>query len=332
MGGANEGRTVLQVGDVAGVAASLSRGLREHSAWHVCNVDLPQPSGDGKLQHLIDLPSRGLRARHLVRVAAKERSPDLVHVHWARFAPFIQSSKTPLVFHAHGSDVRGRAGTVSGRLVRRALARADAVLVSTPDLLADVDEGALYLPNPIDTAHFRPLDLASSNADGRPTVLLFARLIDTKGARTLLAAADQIKRARPDLRLVAFDGGTYDAEAASLGLELLPRQTRAELAALLGGVDVVIGQQHLGSLGLSELEAMSTGKPVLAFLEPGLYKSQVPVISTSGPEQVACECLRLLDDHAAASALGERAREYVVAHHDTSVVAGQLVSLYEGLL
>ena len=329
---ASETRTVLQVGDVAGVAASLSRGLREHSTWRTCDIDVPQPSGDGKVKHLADLPSRGLRTRRLVRVAADGCSPDLIHVHWARFAPFIRKTSTPLVFHAHGSDVRGRAASMSGRLVRGALARADAVLVSTPDLLGDVGAAARYLPNPIDTERFRPTDVASKGGDTRPTVLLFAQLIEAKGARTLLAAALQIRQALPDVRLVAFEGGTYDREAERSGLELLARQRPDDLAAILGGVDVVIGQQFLGALGLSELEAMSAGAPVLAFLEPGLYEGEVPVISTAGPEQIASECLRLLEDRAAAASLGERARQFVVEKHAIPVVVDQLVSIYEELL
>ena len=326
-------RSVLQVGDVAGVAATLAHGLRQYTAWSVDEVALPPPMANGKFSKALEIPRRGLEARHLVRAAVKSHDPSVLHVHWARYAPFIATHPCPTIVHAHGSDVRGRAGSVSGRVVLRALGRARAVLVSTPDLLEDVGSNATYLPNPIDTNVFAPAATAkAAPTNDRPTVFLFSQLIDVKGAKTLLAAARLMKASSPDLRIIALSGGTYDNEARDCGIEMLPRQTRVQLAALLAGVDVVVGQLILGSLGLSELEAMACAKPVVAYVREGLYARDVPVSSARTAEQVAHECARLIADAAHARTLGERAREYVLEKHDTEVVVAQLASIYEGLL
>lgn len=324
-------REVLQVGDVAGVATTLTEGLREHTRWHVQAIDLSQPSGGGRIRRSLEMPSRGIRARRTVRSAVRQHRPDVVHVHWARFAPFIGSTGRPTVIHAHGSDVRGRSASIPGRIVQRSLDRADAVLVSTPDLIEDVGARARYLPNPVDTRCFAP-SVQSLRRDDRPTVLLFSRLIDVKGARSLLDSARLIFARVPGVRVVGLRGGTYDAEASTLGVEMISRQTKIELTQLLASVDVVVGQLRLGSLGLSELESMSCGKPVVAFVRPGLYPAHIPIISASTAEQVAHECSRLLADEPAAGLLGRQARSYVIEHHDTAVVVQQLIDIYEELL
>jgi glycosyltransferase involved in cell wall biosynthesis len=322
---------VLQVGDVAGVAMTLTNGLRQHTKWSVRVVDLPQTSGGGRIHRALEIPGRGIGARRAVRSAVAQRQPDIVHVHWARFAPFVGTTGCPKLIHAHGSDVRGLSRSIGGRIVERALARADAVLVSTPDLIEELEIDCRYLPNPVDTSCFAPA-ADVPRADGRGTVLLFSQLIDIKGAPTLLASARSILASREDVRVLAISGGTYDAEAAKLGVQLVPRRTRTQLAELLAQVDVVVGQLRIGSLGLSELESMSCAKPVVTFLRPGLYPSDVPVISAPNAEDVAGECLRLLADQQASAMLGSQARSYIMRNHDEGVISRQLACIYEGLM
>jgi len=328
---ASEHREVLQVGDIAGVASTLTSGLREHTNWSVRQVELPQTTGGGRIRRALEIPSRGLGARRATRSAVAQHPPDILHIHWARFAPFVGSTGCRTVIHAHGSDVRGSSHSIGGRIVTRALGRADTVLVSTPDLIEEIDVECRYLPNPVDTRCFAPnADIA--RRDGGATVLLFSQLVNIKGAAMLLASARSILASSKDIRVMALPGGTYDAEAAELGVQLLPRRSRSQLAELLAEVDVVVGQLRIGSLGLSELESMSCAKPVVTFLRPGLYSSEVPVVSASSAEQVADECLRMLADEQASRLLGARARSYIMQHHEEGVVARQLACIYEELL
>ena len=322
---------MLQVGDIAGVATALTDGLREQTKWSVRQLGLPQTSGGGRFHRALEVPGRGIGVRRAIRSAVAQHHPEIVHVHWARFAPFVGATGCRTVIHAHGSDVRGRSHTIGGRIVKHALARANAVLVSTPDLVDEVEVDCRYLPNPVDTRCFAP-NTDVVRADGASTVLLFSQLIDIKGADTLLASARFILASSENVRVIALSGGTYDAEAADLGVHMVPRRTKVQLAELLAQVDVVVGQLRIGSLGLSELESMSCAKPVVTFLRPGLYPADVPVISASSAEQVADECLHLLADEQASATLGSQARSYVVEQHEQGVVARQLASIYDGLL
>lgn len=75
----------------------------------------------------------------------QELDCDLVHAHYCRSVAYASYlSGKPYVVHCHGSDVRN--GTSFWQ--RRAIKKAKAVLVATPDLL-DVLPDATYLPTPV---------------------------------------------------------------------------------------------------------------------------------------------------------------------------------------
>jgi glycosyltransferase involved in cell wall biosynthesis len=79
---------------------------------------------------------------------------DVIHIHYHdRVIRNIRKHypTKPLIIHYHGTDIRG---IWKGR--QRFWGQADAVLVSTPNLLEGAPYGATYLPNPIDTDIFYP--------------------------------------------------------------------------------------------------------------------------------------------------------------------------------
>jgi hypothetical protein len=123
-------------------------------------------------------------------------SADILHIHSRsdmvlKFRKEFGRSKK-IVLHYHGTDIRGIKkqklphrsklsdlavrGIFTYRRVRDALLikkrihskaqdLADAVIVSTPDLLS-LASSAIYLPNPIDTDHFTPDKISSPRPEG----------------------------------------------------------------------------------------------------------------------------------------------------------------------
>jgi len=86
----------------------------------------------------------------------KAREFDLIHVHYHDvFIPFLKLlyPNKPVVLHYHGSDIRGRWGER-----RRFWSKADAIIVSTADLLRGAPDNAQHIPNPVDTDLFFPTD------------------------------------------------------------------------------------------------------------------------------------------------------------------------------
>lgn len=83
----------------------------------------------------------------------KSRNYDLIHVHYLyKLIPLLRKffPKKKIILHYHGSDCRYT--PLAKR--KKAEKMADVVLLSTPDLKEFVPEG-LYVPNPIDTEHFK---------------------------------------------------------------------------------------------------------------------------------------------------------------------------------
>lgn len=317
---------VLQVGDIGGVGARLSSALEAASLATVVRLDPPMwMAGARSPWKQAALPFRAGALAWKTARATRRHRPQLVHLHWARYAPFMPRS-VPVVVHAHGSDLRGRHPAGRGGLVGRALRRASAVIVSTPDLLGEIDIAVRYLPNPIDTTTFSP---RAQGAD-RGRLFVFARFSAVKGADALIAIAERVRETAGDrVTITGFAGGTEDQRARAAGVQLLPPATSATgVAATLHDHDVVVGQQAIGSLGLSELEAMACGLPVVVRIRRDFYAEEVPVVDSASVDTAVATCLELLGDAARRRTLGQAARTYVETHHATDVVAVQLAQLY----
>jgi hypothetical protein len=92
----------------------------------------------------------------------KSRNFDILHVHCIyKLVPILRRfyPKKKIVLHYHGSDCR----MTSPKKRLKAEQMSDCVLLSTPDLKKYVPEGQ-YVPNPIDTEHFKHATPKSTKA------------------------------------------------------------------------------------------------------------------------------------------------------------------------
>ncbi len=329
-------RLVVQVGDIARVAEVLSVAMQRHTDWAVANLDVSKLGlGRSSLAAALTKPIRVADMATRVSRSARVRRPDVIHAHWALYASSIVARRIPLVVHAHGSDVRGwKAGWNTGleaRVVRRTFGKAAAVIVSTPDLLADVPPGARYVPNPIDCDFWTPGSPAERE-NRNPTVMLHARLTRVKGAADLLYIARSLKSERPGLRIVALGGTDLDQSAVDTGVDVLPLGTGVDVREALRCADVVIGQQLLRTVGLSELEALACGKPVVMPLDVSLYGDDLPIADAGDADGVVASCLELLDDPSRRRDLGLAGRDYVAAVHGLERFASLIAAVYEDII
>lgn len=324
---------ILMVGDVAGVAARLGRLIDHEEGWEAILV--AAPGYGARAPRVIKAMLMPLRASHIaIRTwrACRLHRPDLVHLHWARLAPFIPHGSTPLVVHAHGTDVRpGLGNALTQRVVQRAMRSAALRIAATPDLARSAMVDAHYLPNVVDTSEFAP-EPTERSPTAPLTVFVFARLSAIKGADRILDALERSTLAST-CRVVAIESGAeFEPRARSLGVILLPSVSHHDLPPLLHEASVVIGQQRLGALGLSELEAMACGRPVVAHVDSNLYDDPPPVRSTTDADALARELDLLLDRPHERATTGEAARRWTVEHHSADAVRRSLLDLYRSVL
>lgn len=251
-------------------------------------------------------PSRFALARTFARISANVAWANVVHVHFAttasRIMPWFVPDR-PYVLHLHGTDIRTRWKNPGEHgKIQSYIDRAAHVYYSTPDLEHNAKTAradAEYLPvfvDPDQLPEWRP----------QPYVAFSSRWDTVKGLDEMLAVADALVRAGVEVR--GLDWGPGSADAAALGVRLVPKMAHHDYLDFLSHASVAVGQANT-VLGVSELETMAIGVPLAAVGDhlPGPDGAPLP-IRQGNVEHVVAQVLRDFDDPAkAATELGARA-------------------------
>jgi glycosyltransferase involved in cell wall biosynthesis len=164
------------------------------------------------------------------------------------------------------------------RLVRAAQQRAARVVLLSTEAAGTKLTGrgagstiVRVLPPGIDDELWSPA-AADAGGEGDPVVLFLANLRIRKGVMVLLDAFERLAAQRPDVRLRIGGSGPLEGDvqrrvAASRArdrIELLGHVERARAPDLIRGGDVFCAPSFAEPFGMSVLEAMACGRPVVA--------------------------------------------------------------------
>jgi glycosyltransferase involved in cell wall biosynthesis len=327
---------ILHIETINHVASTYAPALDRRG--HVSTIYKPSLRGAGRPLpiKLTMMPTRVLDLRHVLGKLNRDYF-DVVHIHWASYGILGLASKVPVIVQCHGSDVRER---LKAPLFRAMLApvfrRAGAVLCITPDLLPIVKtlrSDAIFFPAAVDTERFSP----ENDTQTRPwTILLLARLDPTKGTDIAMAGIQAFADRHSDVRVLVLDWGPLREvyrNRCGARYDFIPRVAPDAVPQLIQQSDVVVGQFAVGSLGLSELQAMSCAKPVIAsFRYPDAYDAPPPLCVASTANEVDAQLERLYGSKEEGAALGRRARDWILRHHDCNLLAERLENLYQSVL
>jgi glycosyltransferase involved in cell wall biosynthesis len=240
-------------------------------------------------------------ARVLRREWAAER-PDVVHAHFwmSGLASVAAAGDVPVLqtFHALGSVKRrhqGAADTSPPQRVEleRALCRNVRHVVATCSdevfELRRLDlprERVSIVPCGVDTAVFSPKGPVAPRT-GRPRLLVLGRLVERKGQEDAVRALATV----PDAELVVVGGPPagelgrdpevrrLQAVAAAAGVAdrvcFTGSVARADVPAWVRSADVVLAVPWYEPFGITPLEAMACGRPLVATAVGGLVDSVV---------------------------------------------------------
>ncbi|MGY1856641.1 glycosyltransferase [Modestobacter sp. SYSU DS0290] len=252
---------------------------------------------DDLLQHM------GTFADVLAAEWATDR-PDLVHAHfWMSGLASVQAA-TPLgipvlqTFHALGSVKRRHQGDADTSpeqridLERGLCSDVSHVVATCTDEVFELRRLGLpsdrvsIVPCGVDTAVFTP-DGPVAPRSGRPRLLVLGRLVERKGQEDAVRALVRV----PDAELVVVGGPEADqldtdpevtrlrAIAESLGvadrLVFTGAVARADVPAWVRSADVVLAVPWYEPFGITPLEAMACGRPVVATAVGGLVDTVV---------------------------------------------------------
>ena len=222
-----------------------------------------------------------------------------------------------------------------------------------------------YFPNAIDMTLFRPADPGERDqlrrhwdlpAD-RVICLFVGRLSREKGLLDLLEAwrllhsgspgLDSSGPPEPPLLLIAgpdMTGHAWDVGVSGRAFveqHALRTSVRfvgpvADVASLVRACDLAVQPSHFEALGLSAIEALASGVPVVASSVGGLLEFIVDgqngrLCPPHDPARLAACLGPLLSDASAREALASRARESVRREYDERIVFGRMRELFERL-
>jgi len=208
-------------------------------------------------------------------------------------------------------------------------------------------EKLLVIPNGVDVARFAGRDPAYKERLGlkpdTPLVTTLGRLHEQKGMTYFLRAAASIRRSRPDCHFLLVGRGPLEAQ---LRAEASQFQIQShvhflgfceDVPAVLKATDVFVLASLWEGMPNALLEAMATGLPVVATRVEGTVdivedgKTGVLVMPRDVPALVS-SILRLLEDPARATQLGQAAQDHVRAHFPLEAMVGRHEQLYADLL
>lgn len=243
-------------------------------------------------------PWRDLDALSRLTLIFQQRRPDLIHAHTykagvlAAFAGRLAGVPVILTPHGHvfakGAAIPGvPAGTgldLLRWLTRAAQACAGRVTaLSAADLREQLDlrlaPAAKYavVRNGIDAARFAKG--GPRRFEGAPVIGCVGRYSPEKGQGVLIDAMGDVLRAFPGARLVLVGYGALEGElrrrASTFGTAIEFAGER-DAAEVLGSFDLYVQPSLYESQGLSILEAMAAGVPVVATEVGGVRDAVIP--------------------------------------------------------
>ncbi len=221
------------------------------------------------------------------------RWADVIYAHYlfptgAIAAASGRVARRPWVVTAHGGDVANLHRSTIRTATAAGLAGASAVIAVSHYLAERLIDSGLRVPPVfvanmgVDMAQFTIGDRLEARAQcgltgAGPIIVAVGGLTDRKDPLTLLLAFTRLRQTRPDARLVLVGDGPLATSvrrgAERLGivdaLTLPGAIPHDKVATWMAAADVLALVSHVEPLGVVALEALASGRPVVATQEGG---------------------------------------------------------------
>ena len=296
---------------------------------------------DHERPDVIELGSPAVSPWVLFRALGKRDVPVVNFFH-SHFPALLAGSARPVP--SHRALLRDAAWAYARRMDRRITATIAASRFVADDLLAAGIRNVVRIPLGVDLQHFTPTRRAHAAAtrawwnlpaDG-PLVTFVGRFAHEKELEVLMDAWPAIQRQTGGSLVMAGDGPERAAlQRRSTGARVfwLPFiADAARLADLQAASSVYMATSPHETFGLSPLEAMACGTPVLAADGGGVREHVLSsgagrVFHPGDAADLAAQAISLLGDDLAAH--GARARAFAEREHSWASVFDRIFALYE---
>jgi glycosyltransferase involved in cell wall biosynthesis len=305
----------------------------------------------------------------------KQYQPDIIHINefvLISAGLALRSEKIPIVWHVRSI----LADNIWGRLTKRIISKTANVIVAVSNAAASkFDRSRICINviyNGIDLDRFQLVENASNIREElgipnkAPCVGFLGKLMLSKGVYDLVEAAPSILKEAPETHFLIVGGSPIEnqempSSSRSLRRYLKPSfkhghieriqrrirelnienqfhltGSRSDVSLLLSGMDIVALPTWTEGLGLTVIEAMWMGKPVIStaidaipeIIEHGVTGLLVPVRDS---QQLALACLRLIQNTSESQNIGQRAQNSVQNRFNSQLYATNIMAVYDTL-
>ncbi len=291
-------------------------------------------AGPSPAKPLLDL----LLLRTLRQVVHEEKVQVVIAHNYEALLVALAAGHRPILYHAHnamsdelpyyfrGAHWAGRLGRWLDRTFPR---RADRVLVPHQRLAGHLivrgcdHRNVALVPPPVDASRFTPC----KTAPGVPPILYAGNLDAYQNLGLLFAAMEQVRKVRPDARLmVATAEDVFLPEA-----ELVPVRGFDALPRLLAQDSVyAVPRVSWSGYPIKLLNAMAAGKAIVACHSaayPLSHEHNGLIVPDHDVDAFAQALLRLMEDAKLRAELGRNARQTILDFHRPEQVGEQLESI-----
>ncbi len=300
-------------------------------------------------------PSKGKIAKIL-----REEKPDIVHVHFPTYLGLISVKAAnelniPVIFthHTHIEQVlpniRARDVLIKkfhiliDKWFEYIYNRVDVIIALTPKAQNRLKKRypgkrVEWVSNGIPLEEFKPTYKKSE----KPTVLYVGRLMAEKNVDTLIKAMKIVQEKTNDAKLIIRGDGYLKKELTKLSrdegvyVDFLPRLSHEELCKLYDSSWVLVLPSHSEPEGLTVLEAMAMGTPVVVSKSADISHHMIIegyngyTFQTKSPEDLANKIMKITENMENVLEMGKNAREFVKRYSVKESVR-KILKIYEDI-
>lgn len=312
---------MISENDPAGMGITFRNAIERHTE-HRCRLITTKTRYNFAFETDLHLPD--LHGGGIDEVVALLKSADILHFHIladehlplgpVRIRDYLNGKS--ILHHHHGHPLFRAHAEIYREKYRRLGRR---VVVSTPDLLRLMPE-AVWQPNlvPLDEPGYTP---RPSGTNGRVRVCHSPTRKDLKNTSEFLSVMNGLRQKYPRLEYRVVENTPHR--------ECLRTKQESD----------VLFDHMQGYFGVSSLEGLSQGKPVIAGLDEWNMKhirgftgsDRLPWVIARTPEELEGRLEELLGDPAARTAIGVQSRRFMETRWNEARVLENLLRVYEAL-
>ncbi|HMN10840.1 MAG TPA: glycosyltransferase [Bellilinea sp.] len=327
---------IIHINNVANVGSNIVNALRRlgYSA-ELFPLNTMFKDKNKKCPSWILVPFNKFEEIWRFRKFIRRHSNAILHVHYGTFAYLPLIFRRKFYLHIHGTDIRKHVSSpILGSVIRLGLKKAEKVFYSTPDLerlIHPYRQDAVFLPNPIDLEMIENL----SRQDESKGIFIVSKLDDFKGYETVIAALASLFEEGFEYPVKMLDFGNQANRFLPMinamnggSIELLGRMHHLNFLEEIARSRCVVGQLSTGALGVTELEALALGVPLICrFDYPNSFKTIPPIINVNDEVSLVSAIKRIMSSNITDEYRRE-AMEWVKNNVDLMVVTKKLLAYY----